>query len=184
MPLLLRPALETDVPRIHGLAHQIWHACYADLLSVAQRNYMLAWMYAPHKLAAEIRRGVNYRIAEWDGEPVGYLAWEPLGDGETAHLHKLYLQPECHGRGWGQRMLGEVLTAAATAGLRVLELRVNKGNARALRAYQRAGFVQTGEVATDIGGGFVMDDFILHRPIQVTEPRFVAQTDTGSLPSE
>ncbi|MEN9676010.1 MAG: hypothetical protein RIS76_1906 [Verrucomicrobiota bacterium] len=184
MPLRLRPALETDVPLLRSLAQRIWHACYADLLSLEQREYMLAWMYAPHKLASEIRRGVNYRIAEMDGTPVGYLAWETLEGGDTVHLHKLYLLPEWHGRGVGQAMLAAVADASATAGARLLELRVNRGNARALRAYARAGFEKAGEVLTDIGSGFVMDDFILRRPLNLRASDSDVRCGTGDPRSE
>jgi len=160
MRVTLRPALESDVPLIRDLAHRIWNACYATLLSEAQRAYMLRWMYSPQQLSGQIRRGVHFQIAECAGRPVGYLAWETLSDGVTAHLHKLYLLPECHGHGLGQQMLRAVMNAAAARGCRQMELRVNKGNAQALRAYGRAGFETANSVATDIGGGFVMDDYM------------------------
>ena len=179
MPLLLRSASESDVPLIQDLARRIWHRCYADLLPVEQRDYMLAWMYAAHKLESEIRRGVDYRIAGVEGAPAGYLAWELLAGGETAHLHKLYLIPEWHGHGFGQAMLQHVMNAAVLRGARTLELRVNRGNARALRAYRRAGFEPAGERVTDIGAGFVMDDFILRRALRVMEPGFDCQSGTG-----
>jgi ribosomal protein S18 acetylase RimI-like enzyme len=60
-------------------------------------------------------------------------------------------------------MLEEVGRIAAAAGLAQVELRVNRSNHRALRAYRRAGFEVREAVVADIGGGFVMDDFILVR---------------------
>ena len=39
-------------------------------------------------------------------------------------------------------------------------LTVNKGNLRAVRAYEKFGFVRTEEQVSDIGNGFVMDDFV------------------------
>lgn len=163
----LRPARESDVPLIRDLAARIWTDCYATLLTPEQRGYMLQWMYAPQQLAGQIRRGVNFHIVEAEGRPVGYLAWEVLGDGLTAHLHKLYLAPEVQGRGMGQELLREVKRAAVSVGCRELELRVNKGNTRALRAYHRAGFATVDSVVTDIGSGFVMDDYILRVPLPV-----------------
>ncbi|MCW5558857.1 MAG: GNAT family N-acetyltransferase, partial [Verrucomicrobiae bacterium] len=117
------------------------------------------------QLTGQIRRGVDFRIAEIAGRPAGYVAWEVLPDGVTAHLHKLYLLPECHGQGFGQQMLQEVMAAAAARGCQRVELRVNKGNAPALRSYGRAGFETADSVVTDIGGGFVMDDYILRAPL-------------------
>lgn len=183
VPLHLRPARIDDAPLIRSLADRIWHAAYADMLSVEQRRYMLAWMYAPHKLAAEIGRGVSYQIAEDSGDPVGYLAWELLEDGVTTHLHKLYLLPERHGRGWGQAMMDQVIEAAAASGARFVVLRVNRGNARALRAYERAGFETVDTVVTDIGGGFVMDDFVLRRAINGPAQDSAPRSGTGDRPS-
>ena len=44
---------------------------------------------------------------------------------------------------------------------RVLHLNVNKHNATAIRAYERNGFVKARESVTDIGSGFVMDDYVM-----------------------
>ncbi|MBL9172539.1 MAG: GNAT family N-acetyltransferase [Verrucomicrobiales bacterium] len=161
-----RPAGIGDVPLIRSLAIRIWHESYRDLLSEAQRNYMLDWMYAHPKLDTEIRRGVAYRIVELEGEPAGYLAWEPLPDRTTLHLHKLYLLGRYQGRGVGRAMLECVFEAARAGGFASVELRVNRGNTRALRAYERAGFERADTVITDIGNGFVMDDYILRKSVE------------------
>jgi hypothetical protein len=42
---------------------------------------------------------------------------------------------------------------------------VNKRNTRAIAAYQRNGFVTADSVVTDIGGGFVMDDYIMAKEL-------------------
>ncbi|MFO1458056.1 MAG: GNAT family N-acetyltransferase [Verrucomicrobiota bacterium] len=160
-----RPARIEDVPLIRSLAIRIWHESYREMLSEAQRNYMLDWMYAHQKLDGEIRRGVTYLIVEIDGEPCGYLAWEPLPGESTLHLHKLYLLARWQGRGIGQAMLERVFHAARTGGLTAVELRVNQGNTRALRAYARAGFERADTMVTDIGNGFVMDDYVLRKRV-------------------
>lgn len=165
-----RPARTEDVPLIRSLAIRIWHESYRELLSEAQRNYMLDWMYAHQKLDGEIRRGVTYLIVELDGEAAGYLAWEPLPGEPTLHLHKLYLMQQWQGQGIGQAMLECAFNAAKGGGFKSVELRVNRGNTRALAAYARAGFEPAGAVVTDIGGGFVMDDFILRRSVENTNP--------------
>ena len=40
-------------------------------------------------------------------------------------------------------------------------LQVNKRNERAIGAYLKAGFEIIGEAVFDIGGGFVMDDYLM-----------------------
>ena len=68
--------------------------------------------------------------------------------------------------GWS---LGGLIARAVAhgweAGCDTLILAVNKGNARAIAAYQKHGFAVRESVRVDIGGGFVMDDFIMARSI-------------------
>ncbi|HRI12484.1 MAG TPA: GNAT family N-acetyltransferase [Verrucomicrobiota bacterium] len=154
------PASAADVLLIRDLAERIWYEGYSSMLSREQIRYMLDWMYAPHKLAAEIERGVSYLLVHHERQPVGYLAWELL-DQSVAHLHKLYLLPELHGQGIGRTMLERFLTDARAAGAARAELRVNKANARAQRAYARAGFKIVESISTPIGAGFVMDDYVM-----------------------
>lgn len=49
---------------------------------------------------------------------------------------------------------------AVSSRLARIYLTVNKHNKRAIAAYERFGFARTEEAASDIGGGFVMDDYI------------------------
>lgn len=155
----IRPATEGDIPLLRALADRIWHACYPGMITVEQIRYMLGWMYAPERIAEEMRRGVRWAVVESDS-PIGYLAHERDADG-VVHLHKLYLDPAWQGRGVGQRMLQHVSEHARREGARSIELRVNRGNARALAAYARAGFRIERSLVADIGGGFVMDDHLL-----------------------
>ena len=62
-------------------------------------------------------------------------------------------------------MLARVLANAAAGGAREVHLRVNKANRRAIAAYERAGFRLDRPDVRDIGGGFVMDDFIYVRSL-------------------
>jgi len=45
--------------------------------------------------------------------------------------------------------------------LPAITLTVNKHNAGSLEAYRKLGFEKIGPIVQDIGGGFVMDDYIL-----------------------
>ncbi len=50
-------------------------------------------------------------------------------------------------------------------GARRLILSVNKRNIRAIAAYRRNGFIIAESVVTDIGGGFVMDDYVMTKEL-------------------
>ena len=161
MPLEIRPASRLDLEVVRHLAERIWPECYGAMLPPGQVRYMLDWMYASHRLQADWDRGVRYRLALLEGRPVGYLAWEWEAGTDAAFLNKLYLVPELHGRGHGQEMITSVREQVLLAGIPRLELRVNRQNQKAIRAYVRAGFVVVQTLVTDIGSGFVMDDFLM-----------------------
>ena len=135
----LRPATPADIPELRSLAERIWRGSYATMLAPAQIDYMLEWMYAAGMIEAEMARGVAWHLALDRGSPVGYLAITQH-DATTAELNKLYLLPGLQGAGHGQDLLDRALAIAAARGCTAMRLRVNKTNARALKAYDRAGF--------------------------------------------
>ncbi len=160
------PATEADLPAITDLAGVIWRACYPGIISPAQIEFMLARMYATATLRDEIRsRGIHFYRLLAGGQLVGFAALGPTDIAGVMKLHKLYLLPACHGCGLGSLLLQHTEAEARKLGARRLILSVNKRNARAIAAYQRNGFAVAEAVVTDLGGGFVMDDFVMAKTI-------------------
>jgi len=156
------PAAAADLPALAELAGVIWRACYPGIIKHAQIDYMLARMYAPDVLRDEIlAQGIRYYRLLMGGRFAGFASIGPTDAATVMKLHKLYLLPEFHGRKLGSLLLQHCETEAAKLGARRLILAVNKRNSRALAAYQRNGFAIIESVVTDIGGGFVMDDFVM-----------------------
>jgi ribosomal protein S18 acetylase RimI-like enzyme len=118
-------------------------------------------MYAAKTLRREMAEGVAWDLVCRHTEPVGFISCSFDAAVRRVKLSKLYLLPAWHGHGIGHQMLQHVQARSAQLGARAIRLQVNKQNSRAIRAYQRAGFSVLEAVVTDIGGGFVMDDFIL-----------------------
>jgi len=94
-------------------------------------------------------------------EPVGFISYSFDAASHRVKLSKLYLVPDWHGRGIGPQMLEHVRAKSVELGAQEIHLQVNQQNARAIRAYERAGYSVLEALVTDIGGGFVMDDFIM-----------------------
>ncbi|MGB7769573.1 MAG: bifunctional aminotransferase class I/II-fold pyridoxal phosphate-dependent enzyme/GNAT family N-acetyltransferase [Verrucomicrobiia bacterium] len=174
------PATEADLSAIAELAGFIWRACYPGIITRAQIDYMLARMYALDTMREEIRaQGIHYDLLLVDGEPSGFASYGPTEAGTlrrgvriaqravpTFKLHKLYLLPELHGRGLGSRLLQHCEQEVRATGARRLILSVNRRNPKAIAAYQRNGFVIAESLVTDIGGGFVMDDYIMAKELR------------------
>jgi ribosomal protein S18 acetylase RimI-like enzyme len=95
------------------------------------------------ELLKDARKGVCL-VAREGGEIVGVavisLAWTLEHGGKSAWLDELYVLPECRGRGVGQALLEQAITAAREMGCAALDLEVDQDHTRAERLYVRAGF--------------------------------------------
>ena len=162
--LRIERTTEGDLPKLLPLANAIWRTCYRGIITVEQIDYMLAQMYGLATLQREVRsEGIRYDCAMAGDEMVGFASYGPTETDSTYKLHKLYLHPEWHGRGWGSQMLQHCEVEVRKAGARRLILNVNKQNTRAIDFYRRNGFTLERAVIVDIGGGFVMDDYIMSK---------------------
>jgi len=156
------------LPVVSDLAGVIWRACYPGIITPAQIDYMLAQMYALEVLADEIRsQGIRYDLLLVGDQPAGFASWGPAPESGVMKLHKIYLLPEKQGRGLGSRLLQHCEREVGTAGARRLILCVNKRNAKAIAAYQRNGFTIAESIVTDIGNGFVMDDYVMGKDMAI-----------------
>ena len=164
--LVIRPAGVDEIPALRALAEHIWRASYAVMLTPAQIDYMLDWMYASDTIAREMAEGVVWEGAWLGAKFVGFHSCTPEPESHRLKLNKLYLLPEYQGQGLGQQLIERVHALAALRGARQVWLQVNKQNARAISAYRRAGYVVERSAVFDIGGGFVMDDFIMTREVE------------------
>jgi ribosomal protein S18 acetylase RimI-like enzyme len=166
----IRPAAEGDIDLLRSLAAAIWREYYPAIISPAQVEYMLDLMYSAEVIRAEMARGVTWELVtaasvpeagRTGGDAVGYLSFSLDPGARSVTLHKLYLLPRLHGRGIGRQMLDHVREATRVLGAQVVRLTVNRRNTRAIRAYERTGFRIAGAIVSDIGGGFVMDDYVM-----------------------
>ncbi len=157
-----------EVPVVQKLAQAIWHAYYPGIISDAQIRYMLSIWYQPGNMAHEMQaREVWYALVEVEGQgTVGYLSFEKLAHEPVLFINKLYLLPAVHGHGLGGMTLRWAEERACELRCQVVRLRVNKRNALAIRAYLRHGFRFTEDVISDIGSGFVMDDYVMEKAVR------------------
>jgi GNAT superfamily N-acetyltransferase len=159
----IRPASDTELALVSELAGRIWRAHYPSILSKEQIEYMLHWMYDLRQLRRDAERGVVYELLFEGDRALGFCGYEAL-HGEL-RLHKLYLEVGEHGRGLGTTLLRHIEDEARRRGLSKMVLGVNRYNERAIRAYQRNGYRIREPLKTEIGGGFVMDDWIMEKAL-------------------
>lgn len=154
----------TDSGRLHEvaeLADKIWHECFTGIISNAQIDYMVG-KFQSYEAMQEQVNGQRYSyFAVSDGDDLcGYFAVKPESD-DRFFLSKLYLRSDKRGQGTASQMLGRVFEEARRLGKRSVYLTVNKHNSHAIAVYKKTGFKVIGEPVTDIGIGFVMDDYVM-----------------------
>ena len=156
-----------QVETISRLAGEIWRACYRELLSAEQIEYMLARMYSLETLREEMRSGgIRYDFLWIGTDLTGFASYGPTETEGVFKLHKLYVHPRWHGQGHGSALLRHCEQAARGLGARRLVLNVNKRNRKAIRAYERNGYRTVRAETNDIGGGFVMDDYVMSKEVE------------------
>jgi len=165
--LTLRRATPADIPLIHSLADIVFRHTYREILTPAQTDYMMEWMYGEESLHRQLEQdGHVYYIGSLDGEPVGYVSVQPQeadADGTPVwHLQKIYVLP-----GQQQSGIGRQLFLCALDHVRQesgsptrVELNVNRANP-AVTFYEHMGMRKLRQGDFPIGNGYYMNDYIM-----------------------
>jgi len=137
----ISPATENDIPRLNELVNIPEIARYLNLIPPVPRESTRAfWEKTQNGEASMLCIRTNERIIGAAG-----LVYNPP---KTKISHSaaffLYLEPACWGRGIGQVALHALLDKARSNGLVRVECQVSAANSRAIRLYERLGFVREG----------------------------------------
>jgi len=164
--LAISPLGSDEVDALLALAREIWRAHYPPIIGEAQTEYMLAQRYTPEVVHAELARGdVWWDTLSEDGGIVAFASSFAADAPGAIKLDKLYVHPQRQRRGYGAALIEHTCERAQRLGMEKIVLAVNKRNASAIAAYRRSGFEIAEAVVKDIGGGFVMDDFVMERSV-------------------
>jgi diamine N-acetyltransferase len=160
MPHIFRQAEAEDIAELRRLARSIWYEAYSSILLKEQIEYMLEMMYSEEVIRGELLSGVVWDLIVCEGTSCGYLSYLSTEDNEVK-LSKIYIEKAFRGKSIAADALRRVIEYAAQKYKDHVFLTVNKNNKMAIRAYEKNGFIISDSVVTDIGNGFVMDDYIM-----------------------
>ena len=162
--VIITPAFSaTQTAVIAELAQRIWNAHYSSIISQQQIDYMLEKFQSSAAINQQIADGTLYFLISNNKRPAGYLALMPDAKNDKLHISKIYLDAASRGLGHGKQALNFIEQLCHEKCIHTLWLTVNKHNHIAIDAYRRWGFHITGSIVTDIGNGFVMNDYLMEK---------------------
>ncbi|TWV15171.1 GNAT family N-acetyltransferase [Bacteroidaceae bacterium HV4-6-C5C] len=157
----LRKADIADCKLIHKLALEVFPVTYRDIISQAQIDFMMNWMYSPENIQKQMEEGHVYFIAYEECDAAGYVSIQQQ-DENLFHLHKIYVLPYYQKAHCGSFLFREAVKYIKeihpTSCL--MELNVNRNN-KALSFYEHMGMKKLREGDFDIGNGYYMNDYIM-----------------------
>lgn len=150
---------DEDLKYTAEMANKIWNEHFISIITQGQIDYMLEKFQSYPAMKEQVKEGYLYYNFVLDGKKIGYFAVCPQSD-NTLFLSKLYIKKEHRGRGYSSQAFEYIKGLADGLGLKSVWLTVNKHNSVAVSAYEALGMKNIRSQTTDIGGGYVMDDYV------------------------
>lgn len=165
MAVSISSANTSHVDVIRDLAERIWWPTYGPILDRAQLEYMLKTIYSREAIIKVMNEGSQtFIMLEEDGVPKGFASYGTWSEQpHTWKIHKLYVLPENHGKGFGRMLINEINTRAKNNGVATLVLNVNRHNP-AYGFYLKSGFKVLREEDIPIGP-YWMNDYVMMIPV-------------------
>ncbi len=157
---------EKEINELASLASEIWHEYWTVILSSNQIEYMVEKFQSAQAIRQQIvNENYEYYFINIDGVNAGYFGISFKKD--FLFLSKLYIKKEFRHKGLGTKAFEKIKRIAVKHNLNRIQLTVNKYNKNTIKAYKKWGFKEIDAVVTDIGCGFVMDDYIMECSVGV-----------------
>jgi putative acetyltransferase len=134
----VRPMRGEDLAETLDMWVAAWQATYPHIDFAARREW------AKERIAELERDGFRSLVAARQGHIVGAVLLNP----ETGYLDQIVVATREQGRG----VAGVLLAAAQRLSPTGLDLHVNRDNARAIRFYEKHGFVAVGDDVNPLSG--------------------------------
>ncbi|MBF2014149.1 MAG: GNAT family N-acetyltransferase [Rivularia sp. T60_A2020_040] len=157
------------IAKVVKLAKDIWNEHYIPVIGSNQVLYMLEKFQSEDAIAQQIAQEYKYYMIFYNQVETGYFSVQDRGD--RLFLSKLYVLKSFRGKGIGKQAIKFIKSAFDNP---IIQLTVNKNNSDSITFYKNVGFNIVDDVVTDIGSGFVMDDYVMEIN---SKTRF--QTETG-----
>lgn len=150
---------EEQIKQTAQLAKEIWNNYFITIITQSQIDYMIDKFQSEMSMAEQIKSGYEYYNFVLNGEIIGYFAVCTKED-KTLFLSKLYLKKAHRGNGYARKAFEFIKQLAKDKECSMIWLTVNKHNDDSIAIYKKFGMEIIRSEVTDIGSGYVMDDFV------------------------
>ena len=154
-----------QIARVAETAAPIWYETYEPIIGRDAVAYMLEKFQSVEAIGRQLSaEGYVYYLVYADGGAAGFIGLVPHKEGKM-FLSKLYVCKKYRGKGITRAAFGFIEKLCREEGLDKIYLTVNKQNTHAIDVYKHHGFYEIDAVVSDIGCGYVMDDYILQKEV-------------------
>ena len=152
-----------EIISVAELAAEIWPEHYTPIIGKAQVDYMFEKYQTAEAMAEQLGEGYNYFLIKEGDTTRGYFS--TLLKEDSLFLSKFYVHKSARGKGLGKKAIRYMNKLAIESGKSVISLTVNKHNSNSIEAYKKMGFEIIRPMVTDIGSGYVMDDYYMEKKL-------------------
>ena len=159
-----------DQQLLAQMAGEIWREYWPAHIGEAQTEYMVTKFQSLEAITRDMAEN-DYEYwflvateSDEDGSEksiVGFTGGHDEPETNRFFISKIYLFADARGHGYARCVVEFYEDLCFARGFDAMYLTVNKYNDLGIRAYKGTGFDVIDSVETDIGEGFIMDDYIM-----------------------
>jgi ribosomal protein S18 acetylase RimI-like enzyme len=158
MHVIIRPASRLDLAALQAIGRKTFAETFSDSNSEENLAAYLAAGFSEDKLKAELQNeNSQFYFALQKEEIIGYLkvnwgdAQSEKQDPHALEIERIYVLQQYHGTQVGALLYQQALSIAQTRKAPYIWLGVWEENPRAIRFYQKQGFVEFGDNIFQLG---------------------------------
>ncbi len=154
-----------DIEQLAQSALKIWNEYYIQIITKEQIDYMVNKFQSAEAIADQIEnQGYEYYLLKPEDAIAGYIGVKETPQ-DSLFLSKFYILKENRGKGYAREAMDFMTELCKKRGIKSIWLTVNRNNENSIKVYEKFGFHVTKTQVSDIGNGYVMDDFIMEKDI-------------------
>lgn len=156
---------EQDQEKLASLAAEIWNEYWPAIIGQDQTDYMVENFQSLAAIKRDMAENAYeyWFVVDENGKTVGYTGGHEEPETSRYFISKIYLLAEERGKHYASKVIAFYGALCRERDLHSMYLTVNKHNDLGIRAYLGKGFVTIESVETDIGNGFIMDDYVMEK---------------------